>query len=243
MKTSQNKERIAKVLARAGVASRRDVEKMIAEGRITLEGKAVTTPATFISTTRDVKVDGKAVAEKEQTRLWLYHKPRGLVTSHKDEAGRSTVFDALPNNMPRVISVGRLDINTEGLLLLTNDGELARYLEHPSSGIRRKYRVRVHGKVNKEELKKLKKGITVEGVNYGPIRAEVEKVQGTNTWLTLFLKEGKNREVKKVLGHLGMKVTRLIRTHFGPFALGNLNREGIREISAERIREIWNRKK
>jgi len=243
MKPSQNKERIAKVLARAGVASRREVEKMIAGGRIALKGEVVTTPATFISTTEDITVDGIPVSGKEQTRLWLYHKPKGLVTTHKDEAGRPTVFDALPKNLPRVISIGRLDINTEGLLLLTNDGELARYLEHPSSGIRRKYRVRVHGTVKQPDLDKLQDGITVEGVKYGPIKAEVEKIQGTNVWLTMFLKEGKNREIKNVLGAMGLDVTRLIRTHFGPFALGNLNSEGVREISAERIEEIWKKKK
>lgn len=243
MEPSQNKQRIAKVLARAGVASRREVERMIEAGRIMLKGEVVTTPTTFISSTKDIMVDGKPIARKEETRLWLYHKPKGLVTSHKDEAGRSTVFEALPKSLPRVISIGRLDINTEGLLLLTNDGEFARFLEHPSSGIRRKYRVRVHGKINKEALKNLAKGVTVGGINYGPIRAEVEKIQGTNAWLTLVLKEGKNREVKKVLGHLDLQVNRLIRTHFGPFALGNLNREGLREISADRIQEIWVRKK
>jgi len=243
MKPSQNKERIAKILARAGVASRREVEKMITEGRISLKGDVVTTPATFIASTQDILVDGQPVLNIEETRLWLYHKPKGLVTSHKDEAGRPTVFEALPRSLPRVISVGRLDLNTEGLLLLTNDGELARYLEHPSSGIRRKYRVRVHGKVTKGELDKLKEGITVERITYGPIRAEVEKVQGTNVWLTMFLKEGKNREIKKVLGALGLDVTRLIRTHFGPFALGNLSRGGLREISSERIQEIWKKKK
>lgn len=227
------------MLARAGVASRRDVEKMIAAGRITLDGRVVETPVTFISTSEGIKVDGKPVSGAEQTRLWIYHKPRGLVTSHKDNEARATVFENLPGNLPRVISVGRLDINTEGLLLLTNDGGLARFLEHPSSGIRRKYRVRVHGAVKPDDLKKLGEGVTVAGIRYGPIRAEVEKLQGSNAWITLFLKEGKNREVKNVLGHLDLTVTRLIRTHFGPFALGNLKSDAIREISPERIQALW----
>ena len=227
------------MLARAGVASRRDVEKMIAAGRITLDGRVVETPATFIGTTEGIKVDGKPVPGAEQTRLWIYHKPKGLVTTHRDNEERATVFENLPGNLPRVISVGRLDINTEGLLLLTNDGGLARFLEHPSSGIRRKYRVRVHGEVKQDDLKALQAGVTVAGIHYGPIRAEVEKVQGSNAWITLFLKEGKNREVKNVLGHLGLRVTRLIRTHFGPFALGNLKLGTIREISPERIQTLW----
>lgn len=239
MRPSQNKERIAKVLARAGVASRRDVEKMIAAGRVTLDGRVVATPATFISSTEGIEVDGKPVPGAEQTRLWIYHKPKGLVTTHRDNEARATVFENLPGNLPRVISVGRLDINTEGLLLLTNDGGLARFLEHPSSGIRRKYRVRVHGVVKQEDLTALQAGVTVAGIQYGPIRAEVEKLQGSNAWITLFLKEGKNREVKNVLGHLGLRVTRLIRTHFGPFALGDMKSGAIREISPERIQTLW----
>jgi len=239
METSQNKERIAKVLARAGVASRREVERMIADGRITLKDKPVTSPATFIAGTEGIKVDGKAIARSEKTRLWMYHKPKGLVTTHNDPGGRPTVFENLPKDIPRVISVGRLDINTEGVLLLTNDGGLARLLELPSSGIKRKYRVRVHGIVKEEGLNKLADGVTVGGINYGQIIAKLEKVQGSNAWIALVLTEGKNREVKNVLGHLGLRVTRLIRTQFGPFSLRKSKPNEIIEISSKQIQKLW----
>ena len=242
MKPSQNKERIAKVLARAGIASRREIERMIEAGRIQYRGKVVTTPVTFIRNTSNILIDGKVVGKTQQTRLWLYHKPKGLVTTHKDPGKRSTVFENLPDNLPRVVSVGRLDINTEGLLLLTNDGELARFLEHPSNGLERTYRVRVHGKIVSKALDNLKTGITVEGIKYGAIYIKIEKKQRTNTWLIMTLAEGKNREIKNVLGHLGLKVNRLIRTNFGPFTLGHMGQGTLLEVSAEKINEIWKEK-
>jgi 23S rRNA pseudouridine2605 synthase len=223
-------ERIAKRLARAGVCSRRDAEALIAEGRVSVNGAVLKTPATLVGADDLVTVDGRPLPEPEATRLWRYHKPEGLVTSARDEKGRETVFDRLPPDMPRVVSVGRLDLTTEGLLLLTNDGELARHLELPATGWIRRYRVRVHGRVEKEMLAALARGIRVEGVDYGPIEAELDREQGSNAWLSLGLKEGKNREVRRVLEHLGLQVTRLIRTAYGPFQLGKLDRGGVEEV-------------
>ncbi len=230
-------ERIAKWLARAGIASRRDAERMIEEGRVKLNGRKVETPASFVSPGDRVAVDGKPVAAPERTRLFRYNKPEGLVTTHKDPEGRPTVFERLPPGLPRVVSVGRLDITSEGLLLLTNDGALARRLELPSNGWIRRYRVRVHGPVDERGLAALARGVTVEGVAYGPIEAGLDSRQGANAWLTVALREGKNREVRRVMAHLGLQVTRLIRVAYGPFQLGQLPRGAVEEVNPKVMRE------
>jgi 23S rRNA pseudouridine2605 synthase len=230
-------ERIAKFLARAGIASRRDAEKLIAEGKVKLNGKTVETPATFVAPGDKVAVEGKPVAAPERTRLFRYHKPDGLVTTHRDPQGRPTVFEKLPPGLPRVVSIGRLDITSEGLLLLTNDGALARRLELPSNGWLRRYRVRVHGAVDERALAALARGVTVEGVAYGPIEAGLDSRQGANAWLTISLKEGKNREVRRVMAHLGLQVTRLIRVAYGPFQLGALPRGGVEEVHPRILRD------
>jgi 23S rRNA pseudouridine2605 synthase len=230
-------ERIAKWLARAGVASRRDAEKLIAEGRVKLENRTVETPATFIRPGDLVTVDGKPVGEPERTRLFRYHKPAGLITTHKDPEGRPTVFAAMPPGLPRLVSVGRLDFTSEGLLLLTNDGALARKLELPSNGWIRRYRVRVHGTVHEPDLAALARGVTVDGVRYGPIEVGLDSRKGANAWLTAALQEGKNREIRRVMEHMGLQVTRLIRVAYGPFQLGGLPPRAVEEVNAKVLRE------
>jgi len=230
-------QRIAKVLARAGLCSRRDAERWIAEGRVTLDGKVLNSPAMNVTETSNIRVDGKPLPETDRPRLWRYHKPAGLVTTHRDERGRPTVFEKLPKDLPRLISIGRLDLNSEGLLLLTNDGALARRLELPATGWTRRYKVRVHGEVDPERLAALERGITADGVRYGPIRARLERQQGSNAWLTFSLQEGKNREVRRVLEHLGYPVTRLIRLAYGPFQLGSLPRGTVEEIPRKALDE------
>ena len=230
-------ERIAKWLARAGVASRRDAEKLLAEGVVAVNGAVVTHPATFIDPDDIVQVRGAVVDAPDRTRLWRYHKPEGLVTTHRDPQDRPTVFDALPPGLPRVVSVGRLDLNSEGLLLLTNDGALARRLELPDNGWTRRYRVRVYGVIDNRALGGLVRGVTVEGVRYGPIEAMLDARTGTNAWLSVALKEGRNREVRKVMAHLGLQVTRLIRVAYGPFQLGNLGRGEADEVPGKVLRE------
>ena len=230
-------ERISKLLARAGVASRRDVERMIMEGRVSVNGTVLDTPVHNATFADRIEVDGVPIRGIERTRLWLYHKPAGLVTTNADPEGRPTVFENLPEDLPRVMSVGRLDINTEGLLLLTNDGGLARMLELPTTGWLRRYRVRAHGKIEQADLDKLKEGIAVDGVLYGAIDATLDKAQGTNVWLTLGLREGKNREVKNVLGALGLDVNRLIRISYGPFQLGELPEGHAQEIRGRTLRD------
>ncbi|WP_234189673.1 pseudouridine synthase [Shinella sp. NM-101] len=230
-------ERISKLLARAGVASRRDIERMIMEGRVSVNGTVLDTPVVNATFADRIEVDGMPIRGIERTRLWLYHKPAGLVTTNADPEGRPTVFENLPEDLPRVMSIGRLDINTEGLLLLTNDGGLARMLELPTTGWLRRYRVRAHGKIEQADLDKLKEGIAVEGVLYGAIDATLDKVQGSNVWLTLGLREGKNREVKNVLGALGLDVNRLIRISYGPFQLGELPEGHAQEIRGRTLRD------
>jgi len=230
-------DRIAKVLARAGLCSRREAERWISQGRVAVDGKVLTTPAVTVAEGASILVDGKPVAEPEPTRLWRYHKPAGLVTSHKDEKGRATLFDALPPELGRVISVGRLDLNSEGLLLLTNDGELARRLELPATGWVRRYRVRVHGNPDPARLAALEHGITIDHVRYGPIKASLDSARGANAWVTAALAEGKNREVRRVFEHLGLPVTRLIRLAYGPFQLGSLPRGAVEEVPRRVLRE------
>ncbi len=230
-------ERIAKVIARAGLASRRDAERMIEAGRITVDGTIITSPALNVTADNTITVDGKPLPQAERVRLWSYHKPKGLVTTHRDPEGRPTVFDALPKNLPRLMSIGRLDINSEGLLLLTNDGDIARKLELPKTGWIRRYRVRVHGRVDPKQLKSLEKGVTIDKVRYGPIRAVLDQQQGANAWLTVSLQEGKNREVRRVMEHLGFSVNRLIRIAYGPFQLGKLERGRVKEVPKKIITE------
>jgi 23S rRNA pseudouridine2605 synthase len=230
-------ERIAKFLARAGVCSRRDAERLIGEGRVKLNGKVLDTPAIKVNPGDRVSVDGRSIGAAEPTRLWRYHKPSGLVTTHRDPAGRPTVFDHLPSGLPRVISVGRLDLNSEGLLLLTNDGALARRLELPASGLIRRYRARAYGRIDQGELDALKDGITIDGMRYGPIEATLERGQGANCWIHVAIAEGKNREVRRVLEAIGLKVNRLIRVAYGPFNLGTLGPGEVEEIPSKLLQQ------
>jgi 23S rRNA pseudouridine2605 synthase len=230
-------ERIAKVLARAGLCSRRDAERWIAGGRVAVNGRTLKSPAINVGPRDRVTVDGEPLPDRERTRLWLYHKPKGLVTTARDPEGRPTVFGALPPDLPRVVTVGRLDINTEGLLLLTNDGGLKRVLELPATGWLRRYRVRAHGTVTRPALDRLQQGVEIDGILYGAVEAEIDKVQGSNVWLTIALREGKNREVKKLLGHLGLETNRLIRVSYGPFQLGELKDGEVQEIRGKVLRD------
>ena len=229
-------ERIAKVMARVGLASRREAEAWIAAGRVTVNGAVISSPALNVTARDRIVVDGQPLPQRARTRLFRYYKPRGLVTTHADPQGRPTIFRALPKRLPRVISIGRLDINSEGLLLLTNDGGLARMLELPSTGWLRSYRVRALGRVTQEALDRLRGGITVAGIHYGAIEATLDREQGANVWLTVGIREGKNREVRKVLEHLGLQVNRLIRVAYGPFELGELDDAEVAEVPTEELR-------
>lgn len=230
-------ERLAKFMARSGVCSRRDAEELIKQKRVTVNGEIIDTPAYNVEGTEKILLDGEKLPEIEQTRLWLYHKPAGLLTTHKDTEARATVFEHLPIGLPRVISVGRLDLNSEGLLLLTNNGELSRKLELPENGWSRRYKVRVHGFVNKNKLADLAKGATVDGINYGPVKVELESQNGTNSWLVLTLSEGKNREIRKLMKSIGLEVARLIRLSYGPFQLGSLKKGEVREVPQKVLKE------
>lgn len=230
-------ERIAKVLARRGVASRREAEKLIAAGRVKVNGKVIESPALNVTAQDAILFDDKPVADAKPMRLWLYHKPTGLVTTTKDEKGRQTVFETLPDDLPRVVSVGRLDLNSEGLLLLTNDGELKRKLELPATGWTRKYRVRIHGAPKEEDFAPLRKGITVDGERFQPMTITLDRQQGRNAWATVALREGKNREIRRAMEAVGFRVNRLIRISYGPFQLGELKAGAVEEIRARVLRD------
>ena len=234
-------DRIAKLLARAGAGSRRDIERMIAEGRVALNGKPLETPATILTSLEGVTVDGKPVAEAQATRIFLFHKPAGVLTAARDPGGRPTIYDVLPADLPRLVPVGRLDLNTEGLLLLTNDGELKRALELPVNAVPRTYRVRAMGEVRQQDLEALAMGVTLDGVRYGPVDASVDRrarADGANIWLTMTLTEGKNREVRKLCEAMGLKVSRLIRTAYGMFHLGELPVRGVTEASGPTVTQL-----
>ena len=231
-------QRIAKLLARAGVASRREIERMIEEGRVALDGVVLATPATIVSGLQGITVDGEPVAAVEAARLFRYHKPTGLLTAERDARGRTTIYDKLPPGLPRVVPVGRLDLTTEGLLLMTTDGELKRRLELPSTGVPRSYRARAYGPVTQAQLEDLIDGIEIDGVRYGRIDANLERRTGTNVWIELTLSEGKNREVRRVLEHLGLRVSRLIRTRYGPFVLGDLAAGAVEEVKQHELVEF-----
>lgn len=239
MENPSKNERIAKVIARAGICSRREAEKLIESGQVTVNGQRMVNPALNVTSQDVIVVRGKKLNAAEETRLWLYYKPLGLVTTHKDEQGRSTVFNTLPKYLPRMISIGRLDLNTEGLLLLTNDGELSRHMELPATGWKRRYRARIYGLNDPQLLAKLANGITIDGVKYGKIEVEIEdkKEPSKNVWAMITLAEGKNREIRKVFEHIGCKVSRLIRVSYGPFQLGNLKPGEIKEVPRKVMKE------
>ena len=230
-------DRIAKVLARHGVASRRGAEALIAEGKVAVNGKTIDSPALNVSETDKITVDGKPLGEREAPRIWLYNKPTGLVTTTKDEKGRDTVFDALPDDLPRVMSIGRLDLNSEGLLLLTNDGDIKRRLELPSTGWTRKYRVRVHGEPSDDTFAPLRKGIVVDGQRFRPMTVSLDRQQGRNAWITIGLTEGKNREIRRAMETINLPVNRLIRISYGPFRLGDLKSGAVEEVRAKVVRD------
>ena len=232
-------ERIAKRMARAGLCSRREAEQWIKQGRVLIDGCKISSPAQNVDDTSIVEVDGRRLSENREIMLWRYHKPLGLIVTNNDPEGRRTIFETLPKSMPRVITIGRLDINSEGLLLLTNNGDIARFMEHPSTGWIRRYRVRVNGKVSESKLMKLGQGITVSGVRYGPISACLDRKQGANAWITIKLREGKNREIRNVMEYLGYKVTRLIRVSHGPFQLGNLEKGEVVKVSQKMVKESF----
>lgn len=235
--TQPSGDRIAKVLSRAGIASRREAERMIADGRVSVNGKTIESPALNVTAADRIVVDGKPVGDPEPPRIWLYHKPAGLVTTERDEKDRETVFDALPDDLPRVMSVGRLDLNSEGLLLLTNDGGVKRRLELPSTGWLRRYRVRINGSVSEAKLDQLRAGISVDGIQYQPMTVTFDRQQGANAWLTVSLREGKNREIRRAMEAIGVTVNRLIRVSYGPFQLGNLAPGDVEELKQRVVRD------
>ncbi|MBT5110742.1 MAG: rRNA pseudouridine synthase [Rhodospirillaceae bacterium] len=230
-------DRIAKIMARAGLCSRREAERWVEQGRVSVNGETLTSPAINVADLSSIRVDGAALPGNDPPRLWRYHKPVDVMTTSHDPEGRPTIYDRLPKNLPRVMPVGRLDINSEGLLLMTNDGQLKRHLELPSTGWRRRYRARVYGRVDPAQLAGLSRGVVVEGVRYAAIEAVLDSQEGANAWVTLTLREGKNREVRRVLTHLGYSVNRLIRTAYGPFQLGNLGRDEVEEVNRRALRD------